>query len=290
MSSLKKYRHWYFLGAVAAITFLIWYAVFYFEARRGKVFFHVFDVGQGDAILIEAANGNRVLVDGGPDAGVLNKIGQTLPFWDRAIDLAILTHPHADHLDGLVSVLGRYSVGMVLESGVNHSIPEYAEWAKDVREKGIKRVVARRGEVIHLGQGVDIRVLAPFESFDGVTVKNVHDAAVVLELKHASSTVLLMADAEAAVERKMIAAGDDLRAEVLKVGHHGSKTSTSERLLEKVKPRWAVVSAGRRNRYGHPTQEVLDRLKSFGAQVLRTDQDGDIDFASDGRGFILAPR
>lgn len=290
MSRIRKHFYLYLLAALAIMTFLIWKEVFYLEDRRGRVFLHVFDVGQGDAMFIEAANGNQVLIDGGPDDRIMEKLAAVMPFWDRSIDLVILTHPHADHLDGLVGVMKRYRVGLVLESGVNHSIPEYGEWRNLIAEKNITRVLAKRGEMVKLGGGVSLNVLTPFQSFDRVTVKNVHDAAVVIKLEYASSSAVLMADAEAAVERKMIFAGDDLRAEVLKVGHHGSKTSTSKELLEAAKPRFAVISVGKKNRYGHPTQEILDRLADYGIKIYRTDRDGDVDFISDGKRFTPAAK
>lgn len=287
MLRLRKYGHWYLLFALALAAGLIWQAVFWVEAHRALAFLHVFDVGQGDALLIEAPNGNRVLIDGGPDASILAKLGSALPFWDRSLDLLVLTHPHADHLDGLVRVLGRYEVGMVLESGVNHSIPEYQAWRAVTRERNIPVVIAERGQAIRIAKGLTLAVLAPFTPMSGVSLKNIHDASVILAIHHASSSALLMSDAESPLEYRLVAAGDDLRADVLKVGHHGSKTSTSEVLLAAVQPRLAVISAGRKNRYGHPTQEVLDRLHRFGIHTLRTDRDGDVTLVSDGWQFSL---
>lgn len=285
MPSFKKFGRWYLLAALALAVAVIWQAVFWIEAHRGRLLLHVLDVGQGDAIFIEAPGGRQVLVDGGPDAAVIARLGEIMPFWDRSIDLVVLTHPHADHLDGLLAVLERYGVGMVLESGVNHSIPEYAEWRSEVRIRGIPRMAARRGQAIRLGGGAELVVLAPVRSYDGATVRNIHDAAVVTMLSFARSTSLLMADAELPVERELLATGDDLGVEMLKVGHHGSKTSTSAAFLDAVQPRFAVISSGRANRYGHPTQAVLDRLGAAGVQVFRTDQEGTVTFVSDSNGF-----
>jgi competence protein ComEC len=290
MEALRRHGRWYFCAAFAVTVGAIWSAVFWVEAHRGQLFLHALDVGQGDAILIEAPSGNQVLVDGGPDDTLLARLGAILPFWDRSIDLVILTHPHADHLDGLVALLERYKVGLVLESGVNHSIPEYGQWHEVIRRQGIPLHIARRGQVVRLGGGAELRVLTPFRSFVSASPKNIHDAAVVIKLAFASSTALLMADAESSLERALVAARDNLRAEVLKVGHHGSRTSTSAVLLGAVRPRFAVISVGRRNRYGHPVQEVLDRIAGADVTVFRTDQEGTVTFVGDGQQFTVVER
>lgn len=285
MRSIRKYGRWYILGAFALVAGCIWSAVFWAQAHQGLLLLSILDVGQGDAIFIEAPDGGQVLIDGGPDNTVLARLGEIMPFWDRAIDAVILTHPHADHLDGLVAVLDRYQVGVVVESGVNHSIAEYELWRRKVKERGIGRIVAVRGGVLHLGGGVRIDILAPDRPYDAESVRNIHEAAVVLRITFANSTALLMADAEAPRERELLASGIDIRSEVLKVGHHGSKTSTLEVFLRAVHPRLSAISVGARNRYGHPTQEVLDRLEAAGVRTFRTDRDGTITFASDGRNF-----
>lgn len=266
----------------------VWQADFYLEVHRGRLYLYVFDVGQGDALFIAAPNGNQVLIDGGPDNSVVSRLAQVMPFWDRSLDLVILTHPHADHISGLIEVLKRYDVGAVLESGVNHSIPEYAEWHKILEENKIKVALASAGEEIKLGAGAELQVLTPKKSFVGASPKNIHEAMVVLELRYGSSVALLMGDAEVKLERELVSLpSNKLAAQILKIGHHGSKTSTSEIFLKAVNPRWAVISVGRRNRYGHPVQEVLDRMVGLGIKIYRTDQDGDIVFVSDGSNFSL---
>lgn len=283
MDKVKKYLPFSVLGVFIAVNILIWHSVFYWESRQDL---HVtfFDIGQGDATFIETPNGNQILIDGGPNSAILAKLGRLMPFWDRSIDLLILTHPHADHLDGLLEVFRRYDVAAVLESGVEHSIPEYQEWRAAIGEKKTPRVVARLGQKIEAGSGVILGVMSPFESFVGQSPKNIHDAAVVTRLGYGSTSMLFMGDAEKGVEFRLLAdASALLGSDILKVGHHGSKTSSSEEFLAAVSPEVAVISAGRRNRYGHPHQEVLDRLRDFGIAVLRTDTDGDVQWASDGK-------
>lgn len=272
---------------LALTCIFIWYAVFYAEAHRGLLLIHFFDIGQGDAIFVEAPNGNQILVDGGPDNTVLAKLGETMPFWDRSIDVLVLSHPHADHLDGLVEVVKRYDIGMVLESGANHTIPEYAEWHALLREKNVSVVIAKAGQHIDAGGGVALDVLSPFENFEGASPKNVHDATVVSRLVYASTSVLLMGDAEEKLEYRLLYSGALIDSDVLKVGHHGSKTSTSEEFLAAVSPDIAVIQVGRKNRYGHPYQGVIDRLMAFGVRIFRNDLDGDILLQSDGVSFIV---
>lgn len=295
MEKIRKNARWYFLVVVALASVFIWYAVFFVEAHRGLLLVHFFDIGQGDAIFIEAPTGNQILIEGGPDNAILAKLGTAMPFWDRSIDAVVLSHPHADHLDGLVEVVKRYDVGMVVESGVSHSIPEYAEWHDLLREKNVPVVIAKSGQRIDAGGGAALDILSPFENFEGASPKNVHDATVVSRLVYASTSVLLMGDAEEKLEYQLLyhysASGlYSLISDVLKIGHHGSKTSTSEEFLQVVSPEIAVIQVGRKNRYGHPKQEVLARLASFGIRIFRTDLDGDILLQSDGESFIVDSR
>lgn len=292
MQVLRKNFKWYFLFGLSVTTAIIWVAVFEVEAYSGKLILDVFDVGQGDGIYIQVS-GNQILIDGGPDNSILSKLGKVMPFWDRSIDLLILTHPHLDHIGGALEVLKRYSIGMVMESGVSHSIPEYEEWHRLLQEKNVKVITARGGQTLSLGPAASLDILTPFQSFIGEAPKNVHDSMVVSRLRYGSTAALFMGDAEKSLEYRLLYESLNskfysLNSDLLKVGHHGSKTSTSEDFLRAVSPKFAVISVGRKNRYGHPHQEVLDRLKEYGARVFRTDLDGDIRFVSDGADFSQA--
>ena len=278
-----------FLGALAIGVAVIWYAVFYAAARQYlRVTF--FDAGQGDAIFMEIPGGGQILVDGGPDDGILAKLGSVLAFWDRSLDLLVLTHPHADHLAGLLAVLKRYDVAMVMASGVGHSTPEYAEWEKLLERYRIPRAVARKGMRIDAGNGVALDILSPAEDA-AARAAHPHHANIVSRLTHGETTVLFTGDAERSLEYRLLFESPALLdADILKVGHHGSKTSSTEDFLKAVSPDVAVVSAGRKNRYGHPHPEVVERLKRFGIRVRRTDQEGDIRMESDGIGYRLIPQ
>lgn len=270
-----------FVLVLVALATVVWYAVFYWEERQ-NLLITFFDVGQGDAVFIEVPNGNQILVDGGPNDAVLAKLGRALPFWDKTIDLLILTHPHTDHLNGLLGVLRRYKVGMVLETGVLYATPQVKEWNTLLKERGVRRIIAERGQKIDLGDGAAIYLLAPFEKFLGKRVSKINNASLVGRLVYGKNSVLLAADIEKDIERRLLYSSPQLLdSDILKVPHHGSRTSSLEEFLSAVSPQIAVIQVGR-NRYGHPSAEVLERLQEAGVEILRNDQEGDIKFASDG--------
>ena len=285
MKKIKKYAPVIFLSVLALGVAGIWHQVFYFETHQNLIV-SFFDIGQGDSIFIEAPDGNQILIDGGPSDAVLAKLGSVMPFWDRSIDLVILTHAHVDHVAGLVEVLKRYRVDRVLESGEAYSTPEYQEWHNLIQEKNIPVTIAAAGEEVRAGV-LGISVLSPFENENGVSFKNPHDANVSARLAYGSTSVLFMGDAEKQIEYRLAYEHPgELSSDILKVGHHGSKTSTSEEFVKRVRPKFAVISVGRKNRYGHPNQQTLDTLQKFSISVLRTDLDGDVSFVSNGVLFL----
>lgn len=278
-----------FLLILAASAGTVWYRVFTLE-RADNMRVTVFDVGQGDAIFLEFPGGAQVLIDGGPSSAVLAKLGRRMPLWDRSIDLVILTHPHTDHLAGLVEVLKRYEVGAVIESGVWHEPTYYDEWQRVIKEKNIRRVIAVGGMHVQFSPRVYLDILSPMRSYEGAKLHNVHEAMITALFAYGTGRMLLTGDAERGVERELAAVGRLSDVDVLKVGHHGSKTSSSAPFLRAVTPEYAVVSSGRGNRYGHPHTEVIDRLASFDIAVIRTDRDGDVVFESEGGAFTPAKK
>ncbi len=269
-----------FLIVETVIAFLIWRADFTFAGTNIlEVYF--FDIGQGDAIFMQLPDGNQILVDGGPSYQILSKLSQVMPFWDRSIDMVILTHPHADHVSGLIDVLDRYEIGAILESGVFYDTAEHQAWGEKVNREGGRRVIARQGQSFKIGQLFVMDVLAPLESFAGKRVSNPHDANIVLKVNYGQEKVLLTGDMEKGLELQMLSERNDVDVDVLKVGHHGSKTSSTQVFLERVSPELAIIQVGKGNRYGHPYQEVLDRFKSLNISLLRTDVDGDIELLVD---------
>ncbi|MDO8183554.1 MAG: ComEC/Rec2 family competence protein [bacterium] len=271
-------------GKILIILFLvtgfIWWRAVLASPAELKVAF--LDIGQGDAIYIEAPNGNQVLIDGGPGRGVLRALGEVMPWSDKTLDLVIATHPDADHIGGLPAVLERYEVAGVMDNGQPSNTQIYRTWqaaaAAEV-EAGAKKILAQRGERVILGDGIYLDILYPF----GVpTGKDTNDGSVVAKLTYGASSYLLIGDATIKVEQQLLNQDPNiLKTEVLKAGHHGSKTSSGPEFVAAVKPEYAIISVGKDNRYGHPHQVTLDTLVTAGAKILRTDESGTITCVSD---------
>ena len=241
------------------------------------------NVGEGDAILIQKGN-QQVLVDGGPSPQALTLgLGDKMPFWDRTIELVILTHPHSDHITGLVEVLQRYKVKQVLYPDLDYESPLYEEWLRLIKERDIKFTLTQAGQEIDLGDGVIIKVLNPKTPPLTGTESDIDNNGVVLRLSLGRVSFLLTADIEQAAESKLIEQRVELASTALKVGHHGSDTSTTPQFLAVVDPKVAIISVGE-NRYGHPSVEVMKRLKQrLGSEnIFRTDEQGTIEFITDG--------
>jgi competence protein ComEC len=255
------------------------------ENGKTKVVF--FDVGQGSSVFIVAPNGNQALIDGGPGSQVLGKLGGQMPFFDREIDVVILTHPDADHLNGLIEVLKNYQVNEVIDTCIEDSGNGYAEWKKLIEEKRIRHLCAKAGQKIKLADNAELDVLFPFVSLEGMKFSNTNDSSIVMEFVSDDSEILLTGDAEAKTEHQLLNSGVGLESQILQVGHHGSKSSSSQEFLEAVSPETAVIQVGANNRYSHPTAEVLERLKRIGAGIFRTDQNGDVEFLCGISGCVI---
>jgi len=275
-------RKW-LISALLLVSILIWAAVLTMPDDKLHVSF--LDVGQGDAILIQTPGHQNILIDGGPDPQKINlELSKKLPFWDRTIDLMVSTQPQADHITGLVEVLRRYKVKQVLEPGVLYYSSIYYEWINLIKDEKIKHVIAIAGQEIDLGDNIKIEVLnPPSELFQG-TSHDVDNNGVVLKLTWGRVSFLFTADIRDEAEFELVSQRASLRSTVLKVAHHGSKTSTSPQFLAVVDPEVAVISVGADNSFGHPSSEVVERLISrLGVEnVYRTDRNGTIEFITDG--------
>ena len=275
-------RKW-LIPALLLIAILVWLVVLTMPDDRLHVSF--LDVGQGDAILIQTPNHQNILIDGGPDPQKINlELSKKLPFWDRTIDLMISTQPQADHITGLVEVLQRYKVKQVLEPGVPYDSRIYHEWLNLIEDKQIKHEIARAGQEIDSGRGIKIEVLNPPAKLFQGTSHDVDNDGVVIKLSWDRVSFLFTADIRGEAEFDLVRQRANLKSTVLKVAHHGSKTSTSPQFLTAVAPEIAIISVGGNNTFGHPSPEVMERLgeKLKKDEVYLTSEDGTIEFITDG--------
>lgn len=237
---------------------------------------YVLDVGQGDSILIVSPSGKQILVDGGPDLSALEGIGNHLSFFDRTIDLLVLTHPDLDHIAALPEITERYHINTMLLSGIETQQPQYQRLLAAVVEQKIPVIFADPQKDIDLGDGLILDIVWPPRETFATQPKKANDTSVVLRVIYKSGSILLTGDIEAKAEAAILKSGADLRSKILKVAHHGSKTSTSTGFLLAVDPEIAVISAGKDNQFGHPHWGVLNRLRYAGITIRRTDQEGEI--------------
>lgn len=237
---------------------------------------HVFDVGQGDSILLTSPSGKHVLVDGGPDLSLARHLAQVLPFFSRTIDLLILTHPNTDHLAALPHVIEHYNVRAILLPPIPSTLPIYGEILAMIARKN-SRILSPNPDIdINLGDGVVLDILWPPSSIHGEWLRNVNNASVVVHAIYKDASVLLTGDIEEEAETAILASGADIHATTLKVAHHGSATSTSTGFLLASAPRTAIISAGKNNRYKHPHPSVVDRLLRYGVAIATTAEMGTI--------------
>ncbi|MAG12774.1 competence protein ComEC [bacterium] len=280
MESIRQNAKWYFLGVLFFANALIWCAIFG-EERAGILTVAFLDVGQGDAVFIEAPNGNQMLIDGGGNTRVLQELSTVMPFYDRSIDVVLATHPDKDHIGGLPAVLKNFKVDYFIEPGIAVETGAYEELVRLIALEGSENVIARRGMKIFLDEKVYLLVLFPDRDMSGVSA---NDASIIAKLIYEDTSFLFTGDASQKMENFVVSLdGKMIDVDVLKIGHHGSKTSTSDLFLGYASPLFSVISAGVANRYGHPHEEVIARLEQFESEILRTDEQGTIIFKSDGK-------
>lgn len=252
------------------------------------------DVGQGDSFLIQAPNDHQLLIDGGPSSKVLEALTKVMPLGDHYIDVVIATHPDADHIGGLSFVLDRYRVGLFLTSETKTDTQVFASLFQKIKEKKIPAFYARRGMEIILDQKNWPQTKASILFPDRPTLDwKTNNSSVVtrVEITNINSlrSALFMGDAPEAIEHFLaLTQPQEIKTDILKLGHHGSKTSSSEEFLRATSPGLALISAGANNRYGHPAVETLNRLKSLAIPYLSTIEKGTVVLESDGKSWLEA--
>lgn len=268
------------IGAAAVLLVLGFFA--WRSLPDGRLHVSFLDVGQGDAVFVQTPSGRQMLIDGGPSESVLlSQLGRQMPFWDRSLDVVVLTHPDSDHITGLIPVMERYRVDAVVfrEMGCEEEICEY--WRELLRAEGARVHRGEAGLGIMLDEGLEMTVLHPGANLVEGSGTGFNNNSIVARLTYGQASVLLPGDIEAEVERELVEETAPLDSTVLKVAHHGSCSSTTQEFLDTVNPELVVISVGAENDFGHPCPDVLDRLE--GLPVYRTDRHGVVELVSDGR-------
>ena len=270
---------------LAGTIFLVVTALIAYRSVRATTSFaeiHMLDVGQGDAVLIELPDTTQILIDGGPDASVLLELAEVLGPFDRSIDVVIATHPDADHIGGLLDVLAHYHVEHIVDSGIVKDTALYRAWVAAASDEGARVTFADGAKRFRFGNVAALDLLWPHESLVDSEEEHVNEYSVVARFTYGNVSTLLTGDIERWAEYQLVRGGALSDVDILKVPHHGSKTSTTALLLDAVKPELALLSVGAENRYGHPDDGVLARLSERGIPILRTDHRGRITIQTDG--------
>ncbi len=262
------------LGLAAAI-FLILVGV-HAALPNGKLHVAFLNIGQGDATLIRTPRGKNILVDAGPGNNIADVLPGELPFFDRRLDLIVLSHPHRDHLDGFLTVLREYQVDAVLLTGAKTELPEYQAFVEGIRDKVRLIATADRDYVVEPGLVFDI--LSPKSELNSTEVQSskLNPTSVVFRLDYGATHILFTGDIDAFVEDQILATGVDVRSTVLKVAHHGSKYSSTKRFVTQVDPDVAVFSLAAGNQFGHPHAQTLKTFDELNIQTYRTDTFGTV--------------
>ena len=243
--------------------------------------FAMLDIGQGDALFIESPTGTQLLVDGGPPNKILNQLSRVMSPFDRSIDAIFITNPDQDHIAGFLDVLKRYKVGRVFEPGTLNDSKVYQNLEDEINKNNIPDILVRKGMRLNIGGGAFIDILFPDRD---VSSWATNDGSIVARLSYGNISVMLMGDATTKTEAIILSENpeNELRSTVLKVGHHGSRTSSSYEFIKTLSPIYATISNGKDNKYGHPHRETIDTLSSLGLKIFRTDLLGTIVMKSDG--------
>jgi competence protein ComEC len=234
------------------------------------------DVGQGDAILATIYNSQNILIDGGPNDSVVTKLDREIPFYAHRLKAVVLTHPHADHVSGLITVANKYQIEKVYMSGVTHTAPEYLSFLETLKKQNVPVQIVKAGDNLDFAEGIKLGFLYPLTIMKNKTVENLNNNSVITRLSWGKSSAIFMGDLETEGQDQLLASGQNVKSDIIKISHHGSKDSINPKFLSAVDPKYAIISVGRDNPFGHPSKDMLSLL--VGRIVYRTDYDSNIRF------------
>ena len=240
------------------------------------------DIGQGDAILIQTPDGHDMLIDGGGTDKVLEKISHELGFFDQHLDVVVNTHPDADHSTGLIAVLKKYDIGAIVVSPIDGHTGVFEVLKKSIIDEGSDIHVGKKGDTITFSNGVVAHILYPASPYHG-DKNDTNDASVSMVITYGDESVLLTGDLPTTHEEELLQSVLPHHITIYKAGHHGSKYSSGDQLLSYIRPEYSVISAGKNNRYSHPSPDAIERLQTYSQEILSTIDKGTITFLLDGR-------
>jgi len=268
------------IGLLAAIIYLS----YSFKSWHNSGYFRVvfFDVGQGDAALLITPEGRTILIDGGPDKKVLRELGRVLPFWQRQIDLLIITHAHDDHISGLIEINRRYLIKKVIYNNLDFNTPALRALIKSLKENNAIMIGAETGAAFKFDNNCSLNILSAAKELQ----KDDNDYSVVTMFNCLNKKILFTGDAGLAIENKLLSQNINLRADMIKISHHGSLSANSLKFLQTVKPQAAVISVGADNKFGHPSPIILNRLANLAVGIYQTDKWGSLEFLANYKTII----
>lgn len=282
----------FFISALVLLLCFVWAEIVRSPRNDGSVHVYFFDVGQGDAELIQRDN-IQILIDGGPDEKVLSELGKVMPLSDRNIEYVILTHPHADHLVGLNAVLDHYTIGKIFASGVTHTSDSYLLFLQKIQDKNIDFSVPETGQRLIPFIDGELDFLWPGKQFVNSTTENLNNTSIIGRFCNYSECLFLTGDAEVAEQNDMFNYYEQNKidynwtSQILKTAHHGSANGANMKMYEKVLPNITIIEVGADNKYGHPHQALLQLAEQFNNKIYRTDRDSTIELVMGKEGVAL---
>lgn len=260
--------------------------IYYQEKNNDELLVSFIDSGQADSILIKTPYQQNIIIDLGSNKG-LKDLNKKISWWNKTIELIIITHPHDDHILGIISLLKKYQVKKIMYTGILHESPAYLELLNFIQEKNIPLLIPVENQIISFGEDCFLKILFPWESFQEKEIENLNNSSIVSQLNCNNSKFLFTGDAEIEVENEILKKNLDIKSDVLKVGHHGSITSSQEIFLKKIDPQIAIIMVGEGNKFNHPSLRTIKKLEKLKIKTFRTDLHGTIDIISDKQNIYI---